>query len=132
MEQTREIIDTVYLVAYLNPDDPLHEEAARLIESLNPGRRVSQAALIELDLLMKSRGFTPSERRDTWQLLAAILNEETVEPLLPADFALAVELAEKEGIDYFDSLIAAQCINRKAKPVTNDPDIIKAVEEYTI
>jgi PIN domain nuclease of toxin-antitoxin system len=125
-----EIVDTVYLIAYLNPDDPLHREARSIVEGVGGGRRVSQAALLELDLLMKSRGFTVEERLDTWQLLSILLGRESVEPLYPEDFALAAVLAEREGMDYFDSLIAAQCINRRAKPLTSDQAIIKAVERY--
>ena len=57
-----EIVDTVYLVAYFRPNDPLHDRAIEVLEGLDEERRVSQAALIELDLLMKSRGFNYRER----------------------------------------------------------------------
>jgi len=123
------IIDTVYLVAYLNPVDRLHNEATRIIESVGEARRVSQAALLELDLLMKSRGFTLSERRDAWTLLSALLSSY-VEPILPSDFSLAAILAEAHGLDYFDSLVAAQCINRGAEPLTTDEQIIQVVKSY--
>lgn len=125
-----EIIDTVYLVAYLDPDDPLHEEAAKILEGLSDSRKVSQAAIIELDLLMKSRRFTPRERIETWMLLAALI-DRYIEPLLPSDLALAVELTESQGMDYFDSLVAAQCINRRATALTSDPVIKTIVDKYT-
>jgi PIN domain nuclease of toxin-antitoxin system len=125
-----EIVDTVYLVAYLNPNDPLHREAVSIIESIGGERRISQAALLEFDLLMKSRGFTLEERLDTWQLLSIILSRDSIEPIYPEDFALAATLTDREGLDYFDSLIAAQCINRKAKPLTTDQAILKTVEKY--
>jgi len=124
-----EIIDTVYLVAYLNPADRLHNEAARIIESIGETGRVSQAALLELDLLMKSRGFTLSERRDAWTLLSALVGNY-VEPVLPSDFSLAAILAETHGLDYFDSLVAAQCINRGAEPLTTDEQITRVVREH--
>ena len=122
-----EIVDTVYLIAYLNPENPLHKNALKVVEGLGDKRRVSQAALIELDLIMKSRGFSLEERRDTWILLSAVINGH-VEPLLPSDFALAARLSEAHGLDYFDSLVSAQCINRLAKPLTTDSTIIKIVE----
>ncbi|AEM39617.1 hypothetical protein Pyrfu_1763 [Pyrolobus fumarii 1A] len=128
--QRIEIVDTVYLIAYLNPDDRLHEHALTVIENMPSWRRVSQAALIELDLLMKSRGFTLEERMDTWSLLATLIPREHVEPLLPSDFALATVLVHDRKLDYFDALIAAQCINRGGKPLTTDMEIIKVVEEY--
>ena len=123
-----EIVDTVYLVAYLNPEDPLHEEAVDILDGIGGERRVSQAALLELDLIMKSRGFSLEERVDTWTLLSALLDGH-VEPLTPNDFGLAAILSEVYGLDYFDSLVSAQCINRSAKPLTTDNAIIKAVEE---
>jgi predicted nucleic acid-binding protein len=123
-----EIVDTVYLVALLNPDDPKHEEAVELLSDLGTSRRVSQAALIELDLLMKSRGFTIEERRNAWLVLTRVIPEEAVELLAPKDFAVAVELYESEGLDYFDALVAAQCVVRNAKPVTTDIAILKTFE----
>jgi len=123
-----EIVDTVYLVALLNPDDPKHEEAVELLSDLGTSRRVSQAALIELDLLMKSRGFTIEERRNAWLVLTRVIPEEAVELLAPKVFAVAVELYESEGLDYFDALVAAQCVVRNAKPVTTDIAILKTFE----
>ena len=46
----------MYLIAYLNPEDPLHRDAPKVIEKLGDKRGVSQASLIELDLIMKSGG----------------------------------------------------------------------------
>ena len=88
-----EIIDTVYLIAYLNPDDPRHEEALEIINDLGM-RRVSQAALIELDLLMKSRGFSPDERRRTWSIMERIIPRDSIEVLIPLDFFTATMLCQ--------------------------------------
>jgi len=123
------IIDTVYLVAYLRPSDPLHGEARRLLEEELPaGRaRVSEAAIAELDLILKSRGAGTGEREKIWLLLSAVVGD-AVEPLLPGDMALAAWLEER-GLDYFDALVAAQCINRGAEPATTDEEILAAVEE---
>ncbi len=122
------IVDTVYLVAYLDPGSSLHREAARLLEEELPrgGARVSTAALIELDLVMKSRGYTWREREEAWLLLAAVIGD-AVEPLTPMDMAEAARLQESRGLDYFDSLIAAQCINRGADPATTDREILETV-----
>ena len=123
-----EIVDTVYLVAYLRRSDPLHSEALSLINSLGTGKRVSQAALLELDLLMKSRGFSAVERMKTWVLLGKVIPAEAVEPLLPQDFAASSLLINRYSLDYFDALIAAQCILRRARPVTTDSAILSAVK----
>ena len=60
-----EIIDTVYLIAYFRPSDPLHENAIAYLENLGDDRVVSQASLIEFDLLKKTRGLESEERRKT-------------------------------------------------------------------
>ena len=118
-----EIVDTVYLVAYFRPSDPLHDEAQDILENLSADRKVSQAALIELDLLMKTRGLTPQERIQAWKILSLFITPDTVEPLTPLDIAAASHIADTSPIDYFDSLIAAQCILRAAEPLTTDPTI---------
>ena len=82
-------MDTVYLVAYLKPSEPLHDEAVGVLESLGPSRKISQAALIELDLLMKSRGFTLDERLKTWKFLEKLIPAKTIEPIIPRDFTIA-------------------------------------------
>lgn len=127
-----EIVDTVYIVAYLRRSDPLHGEAVSIVERLGPHRKVSQASLIELDLLMKSRGFTFKERLKSWTLLGKIIPEEAIEPLNPHDFAIATVLVEEHGLDYFDALIAAQCIARNAKPLTTDRDIVEIVSKTSM
>ena len=122
-----EIVDTVYLVAYFRPSDNLHDDAIRIIESLDEERKVSEAALIELDLLMKSRGFRPIERIQTWKFLDKLINRDFVELVTPLDMAVATYLLEKYGMEYFDSIVAAQCILREAKPLTTDDDIIRII-----
>jgi len=124
-----EIVDTVYLIAYLRPSDPLHDEAVNVLSGLGKARRISEASLIELDLLMKVRGFTPIERAKTWRLLEKIIPPDALEPLTSRDYTVAAILADKYELDYFDSLIAAQCIVRKAKPLTTDERLAKAASE---
>ncbi|MCD6195954.1 MAG: PIN domain-containing protein [Staphylothermus sp.] len=122
-----EIVDTVYLVAYFKPSDPLHEDAVRIIENLNEERRVSQASLIEFDLLMKSRGLRLNDRLKAWMVLNKLISNDSVEAVLPLDMIIALYLYEKYSLDYFDALIAAQCIARNAKPLTIDKEIIQTI-----
>ena len=124
-----EIVDTVYLVAYFRPDDPLHSEAVMVVENLGGGRVVSQAALVELDLLMKSRGLTPLERAKTWSVLSKAIDVDVVEPITPMDLLVSSRLSGRYAMDYFDSIIAAQCITRNAVPLTTDESIKNAVSK---
>ena len=43
------------------------------------------------------------------------------------DMAAATILSSRYGIDYFDSIIAGQCLLRKAKPLTTDEEIFRIV-----
>ena len=124
-----EIVDTVYLVAYFRPSDPLHRESKEVMEGLGVDRKVSQAALIEFDLLMKSRGLGFRDRVKVWHVLRGIITLESIEPLTPLEMGIASYLAETRDMDYFDSLIAAQCISRSARPLTTDREIIEAVSK---
>ncbi len=47
-------MDTVYLVAYFRLSDPLHRDAVKIIEGLSKNRKITEASLIEFDLLMKA------------------------------------------------------------------------------
>ncbi len=122
-----EIVDTVYLVAYFKPSDPLHEDAVSIIENLGDGRVISQTSLIEFDLLMKTRGLSSDERLKAWFVLYKLIDIDTIEPVTPLDIIVATYLTTDFKLDYFDALIAAQCMVRKAKPLTTDKEIIDIV-----
>jgi len=108
-------------------DDPLHKDAIHLIEEeTNP---ISQASLLELDLILKGRGFSLRERENVWRLLSAYIPESRIAPLTPEDLALASKL--EENLDYFDSLVAAQAINRGMDIATTDEEVGKAISRYT-
>lgn len=64
------------------------------------------SALVESDLLLKSKGFNCSERIKTWDILRN-LSIEVIEILPPLDFIVATYLVKEYGIDYFDSLITS-------------------------
>ncbi|MHA1595888.1 MAG: type II toxin-antitoxin system VapC family toxin [Candidatus Baldrarchaeia archaeon] len=121
------IVDTVYLVAYFRSSDRLHGDAIRVIEGLGGDTVVSQAALLEFDLLMKARGFSDDERRKVWLVLHRFISRETVEPVTPLDMAVAAVIIASYGLDYFDALVAAQCVVRGAEPLTTDKEILGVV-----
>ncbi|MEM0328134.1 MAG: PIN domain-containing protein [Thermoproteota archaeon] len=124
-----EIVDTVYLIAYLLVEDKLHEEATKIIDRLSENRKVSQASLLELDLLMKSRKFNFEEKTKAWSLLDKVIPVNFIEIITPQDFLVASALTRDQKLDYFDALVAAQCTNRNAKPLTTDKKIIDAVKK---
>jgi len=72
---------------------------------------------------MKTRRLTLQERIQVWKILSLFITPDTVEQLTPLDLAAATYLSQTYQIDYFDSLIAAQCMLRAANPLTTDPAI---------
>lgn len=124
-----EIIDTVYLIAYFKPSDPLHRDAITYIENLGDERVISQASLIEFDLLMKTYGIKDEERIKTWLVLRRLIDADMIEPVTPLDMVIATYIATNYNMDYFDSLISAQCIIRRANPLTTDREIIDVVSK---
>jgi predicted nucleic-acid-binding protein len=128
MEELK-LVDTVYLVAYINPQDKLYSKAREIFENMGSHTFISSYALLELDLIMKSRGFTVEERIDAWTILESKIAENVAHPH-PQDHRLATEL---QGLDYdyFDSLIAAQAARLQAKPLTKDAKLIEAYNKIT-
>jgi len=78
---------------------------------------------------MKTRRLKSEERLKTWLVLHRLINTNTIEPITPLDMAIATHLVTNYNLDYFDSLISAQCITRKAKPLTTDREIIDIVSK---
>ncbi|RLE67565.1 MAG: hypothetical protein DRJ43_07205 [Thermoprotei archaeon] len=78
---------------------------------------------------MKTRGLESGERRKTWLILHRLIDVNTIEPVTPLDMAIATYLVTTYNLDYFDSLISAQCMVRKAKPLTTDKEIIDVVSK---
>ena len=122
------IVDTVYLVAYFRVEDPCHKEAREIIEKLGDEVKISEASLIEFDLLLGSRGFTLDERFETWMVLNSLIDDRDIEVVTPKDLFLATYMVYKYGIDYFDSIISAQCIIRRAIPITTDREILEIIK----
>lgn len=124
-----EIIDTVHLIAYFKPSDPLHRYVITYIKNLGDEKVISQASLVEFDLLMKTCGIKDEERIKTWLVLRRLIDAVMVEPVTPLDMVIATYIATNYNMDYFDSLISAQCIIRRAKPLTADREIIDVVSK---
>ncbi len=78
---------------------------------------------------MKTRGIRIKERRKTWLILHKLIDADKIEPITPLDMAVATYLVANYSLDYFDSLISAQCIVREAKPLTTDREIIGVVSK---
>ncbi len=105
------VLDTVVLFGAADPKDPAHEKSighmARLTE---PDYYLASLALVEFDIVMKSRGLSHKERMLRHALLARDhpASNTKVRPLSPTTLYLAAMIEGEEAVDYFDAGIAAE------------------------
>jgi len=105
------ILDTVVLFAALSEADPRHERALYYMDKLGKeGYYISAMALVELDVVLKSRGFSHEKRMEIFALLAADYPGARVSPLSPATFYLAAKIEKEYQLDYFDACVAAEAL----------------------
>jgi len=118
------ILDTVALVSYIEPNDPFHEDGKKHVRSVTTTDEVfvPSVALLELDIILKSRGFSYDERKRIFELLSAPIPSEKVLRLTTSILKRAVELDRVASWrrHYFDVLIASLAREYAADVVTTD------------
>ncbi len=105
------VLDTVVLFGAADSKDPAHEKSVRYLARLvEPDYYLASLALVEFDIVMKSRGSSPRERMLRHALLARDYpaSNTKVTPLSPTTLYLAAKLENEEAIDYFDAGVAAE------------------------
>ncbi len=113
------IIDTVVLVAYVNPLDPRCEKATRHITSISEIEEifVPSATLLEFDLELKAHEVSDEERESVHSRLLRLIPSENILPITPAILKRAARLSPKarwRGA-YFDTLIVATGLEYNAR-----------------
>jgi len=116
------IVDTVALFAAADDSDRFHEEAVACLRKLGSGLLLGTCALLEFDVVLKSRGLSPEARRNEVTLLmldfpAAV---SSTHPIGPGTVYLAALYEQQFGLDYFDSLIAAEATEHDGEVVSSD------------
>ena len=106
-------IELDLIIAFLNRADRLHSIAARVFEDIAGGRLVGVAipssALLELELVLRSRGVSP---REVEEVLLSLKNFPNIGEIpLTSDVQLrALGLREAYSLTFFDSLHAASAL----------------------
>jgi len=120
----KRILDTVVLVAFVDPKHPLHEAGRKHVESLakEPGVFLPSTSIIELDLVFKGAEFKPSQRKEIFVLLRQVIPDQKILPLTLSVMEKAIEMESKAKwtSHYFDVIIAAYAMNYSAKILTTD------------
>ena len=106
-------IELDMLIAFVNRRDRLHPVAARLFEMIAGGSlenvAVPASALMEYELVLRSRGYDEARIREDIQAFKRIDNVREI-PLNSDILLAASSLREQHGLSYFDSLHAASAL----------------------
>jgi len=116
------VLDTVVLFAALSAADPRHEKAVYYMSKLHEEQYfISAVALLEFDLVLKSRGFSYDQCMEIFALLAADYPYAKVTQLSPTTLFLAAHIEDRYGLDYFDACVAAEALLLDRIIVSTDP-----------
>lgn len=115
------------LVEAMNPTDKHHRTAMMYLKGLRTSEptHVPTSTLIEVDLVMRNKGYTEEEIADTWRALSALVENNHV-ATTPSAHLMAASFRAK-GLTYFDSIITALAAESNAVVVTRDDAISKHV-----
>lgn len=122
--RVHKMLDTVALVAFVDPKHPLHTTAKKHVESLTtePEVFLPSTVLLELDLVLKGTEFKPHQRKEIFELLRKVIPENKILPLTMEVMKKAIDLDSKARwtSHYFDAIIAAYAANHSATILTSD------------
>jgi predicted nucleic acid-binding protein len=105
------VLDTIVLFGALDPKDNAHKESLQYLRLLeNPEYYLAGFAILEYDIVLKSRGFTPRKRVTYYAVLSNDFQSLSTKTrrLSPEIMYLAAKLEEEAGLDYFDAGVAAE------------------------
>lgn len=100
-------LETDFLKGLIDEKDKLHRAAVKALQNVHAkGWRVCSAAFLELDLLLKAAGLSPSDRYDIFQSLSAELPDELILATSHKVVAAAALFQRKYNYRnfYFDSI----------------------------
>jgi len=117
------VLDTVVLFGAADSMDGHHQQARKHLQDLSkPGTYLGALALLEFDIVIKSRGASFEDRMEKH---ASLLREypqldHKIGTLSPATFYLSARLEEVGGLEYFDAGVAAEALQLDGKIVSTD------------
>ena len=130
------VLDTVVLFAASDEDSGLHNRALGYLEQLEEKNMfIACFALLEFDIVLKSRGFTFEERMERHALLLRDFPKvgEKVLSLNPSTLYLTAKLEKELGLEYFDAGVAAEALQHDGIVVSTDAmfDRVSALTRVT-
>lgn len=129
------IIELDLLIALVNKEDKLHETASKLFEAAANGKigkiTIAASALMEYELILKSRGYNDEEISADIKALTRIKNVGEA-PINAQVILKAINLRRKYQLTYFDSLHAATAILQDGTIISSDKAYQEIKELKTI
>jgi predicted nucleic acid-binding protein len=116
------ILDTQVLFA-LNPKDPKHAIALKIIRSRQRDLVVTDTGILEFQLVLRGRGRKTSEIRESLLALSELLYSLGVKEERTIDIDLLVsslDIQSRNKLSYFDSLIAASALSLDGVVIGDD------------
>jgi predicted nucleic acid-binding protein len=117
------ILDTVVLFGTADSNDEHHERAkAHLSRVSKPEVYLGTFALMEFDIVMKSRGLSFDDRMEKHASLLRDYPEldQRVACVTPATMYLASRLEGKAKLEYFDAGVAAEALQLDGAVISTD------------
>ncbi len=121
------ILDTVVLFAAADAGDRFHRDSLGRLGNASKETMLGTFALLEFDLVLKSRGSTAEQRSDLMVLLLKdFANIATaIHSVSPSTIAIAAQLESRFGLDYFDALLASESMEHDGIIVSTDREFEK-------
>jgi len=129
------VIDTVVIFAAADTKDKYHEIGLKYLKGVNEGLYlIPSFALIEFDIILKSKGFSIKERMEKYALLISDFPkiEKYVVKVTPSTMYDLARLEKEYNLDYFDAAISAQSLQIDGIVITTDKKISNIKEIKTI
>ena len=117
------VLDTVVLFGTADSEDGYHERSCQHLRRISePETYLGTFALLEFDIVLKSRGVSFEERMEKHATLLSDYPqlERKVACLTPATFYLASKLEMDTDLEYFDAGIAAEALQLDGTIVSTD------------
>jgi predicted nucleic acid-binding protein len=122
------LIDAVALIGYLNSEDIEHRRSVVHVGEVDSEDDVfvPDFSLMEADLVMKTRGYSASEREISWRAHETKIPSQKVAAHSISSIYGALD-SQEDGMDY-DSLIASFARETDSSVITTDKAIAAAVK----
>jgi PIN domain nuclease of toxin-antitoxin system len=117
------MLDTVVLFTAADSKDRRHSAAKNHMKNLRKrNHRLSTFAILEFDIVLKSRGFSFDERMEKVALLIKDFPHVTkrMSSITPATIYLTARLEKELAMDYFDAGIASEALQSDGIVVSTD------------